>query len=244
MTRILSLAAALVVATLPSARAQSSGSGEPGLSLRLLAFSPDLQQREAYAHDAAADDAAVAVPAPIKTYLNHEFVKVPSTARKLIFTTRPERESMKRDGELIGEVTLPQGTRSAILLFLPAAAGDKAKCRVSVVKDSGREFPAGSFHVTNMSPMQVRLMLERKNFDFKPGQVIVIEDPPARETRQIGMRTFVVRDKRLDPVSTGLWSHPGSSRRLMLFFLDPRTGKVQLRAFDDVPPRDERTAAG
>ncbi|MCP5532429.1 MAG: hypothetical protein H7A49_02065 [Akkermansiaceae bacterium] len=243
MIRILAFTAVFAALLSPSIRAQDAGSSERGVELRLLAFSPELQQREAYAHDPAAGEGTPGVLAPIKTYLNHQFTAVPLASRKVVFTLKPERESMKQKGELIGEATLPAGTRSAILLFVPAAPGDDAKCRVMVVDDTKQKFPAGSFHITNMSPLPVRLMLERKKYDFNPGKVMLIEDPPSRDTGQIGMRTFVVKEQHLEPVSTGLWPHPGKTRRLMVFFLEPQTEKVQLRAFDDVPPRDRQASA-
>lgn len=204
------------------------------VEIRMLAFSPDLQKKEAFAHDPVVDAATVGVPAPIKTYLNHQFSTVILKSRKIAFTTKRDRESLKTASDLIGEVTLPEGVNSAILLFLPGQAG---QCRIMAIDDSKRAFPAGSFHATNLSPLPVKLMLEQKAFDFKPGQVTLIEDPPVREGGQSGMRTFVFKDNAWAPIATGLWPHPGDARSLLVFFQNPTAGDVQLRSFEDVPPR-------
>lgn len=212
------------------------------VEIRMLAFSPDLQKPEAYAHDPAADPTAVSVAAPIKTYLNHQFSNVQLKTRKITFTTKPDRASLTRDGELIGEVTLPDGANSAILLFLPGKPGDKARCQIMAINDSKKAFPAGSYHVTNLSPLPIRMMLEEKNFDFKPGAVMLIEDPPVREGRQTGMRTFAFKDNAWKAIATGLWPHPGNARGVLVLFQDPVTTDVQLRAFDDDPPREPQAA--
>ncbi len=205
--------------------------------IRMLAFTSDLQHAEAYAQDPAGPDTAVAVKAPIKTYLNHQFSIIQFKSRKIVFTTKPDRASLTREGELIGEVTLPDDVNSAILLFLPSKAGGKSLCQIMAINDSKKAFPSGSYHATNLSALPIRLMLEKKNYDFKPGQEILIEDPPVREGRQSGMRTFAFKDNAWMPVATGLWPHPGDARGVLVLFQNPASGDVQLRAFDDDPPR-------
>jgi hypothetical protein len=233
----ISLAAVLSAALLPL-----SAQNKPPVTveIRMLAFSPELQLPEAFAQDPTAPEAAASVPAPIKSYLNHQFSTMTLTSRKIVFTTKPERASLKHDEELIGEVTLPDGVNSAILLFLPGKQGGKGRYQIMAINDSKRAFPAGSFYITNLSPLPVRLMLEQKNFDFKPGQTVLIEDPPVREGDMSGMRTFAFKDNAWAPVSTGLWPHPGTSRSLKVLFQNPTSGNIQMMAFDDVPPRAPR----
>lgn len=233
---ILTAAAFLVSAAILTAQEAATGRFE----LRMLAFSPDLQKKEAFAHDPSADAAASGVPAPIKTYLNHEFSTVILKSRKVVFTTQSDRESLKNDADIIGEVTLPEGANSAILLFLPGK--DKTHSRIMAINDSKRAFPAGSIHVTNLSPLPVKLMLETKQFDFKPGQVVLIEDPPIGDSGQSAMRTFVFKNDAWSPVATGLWQHPGDARSVRVLFQNPNAGEVQLRAFDDIPPRSPQAA--
>lgn len=241
MTRtVISFATVLCAVVLPL-----SAQDKPPVTveIRMLAFTPELQQAEAYAHDPSAPVAtAASVPAPIKTYLNHQFSTVVLTSRKIVFTTKRDRASLANEADVIGEVTLPEGVNSAILLFLPGKAGGKSRYQIMAINDSKRAFPAGSFHITNLSPLPVRLILEQKNFEFKPGQTTLIEDPPVRDGQMSGMRTFAFKDNAWMPVSTGLWPHPGPSRSVKVLFQNPTTGSIQLRAFDDVPPRAPQAA--
>lgn len=208
----------------------------PPLELRLLAFNSSHGITEAHAHDPA-KPGGPSVPTPVKTYLNHEFVTVPATGRSLAFTTKPDPASLTRPGELLGEVTLPAGTRSAILLFLPTAPTSKARFKILPIDDSPKGFPVGSFQIFNLSQEAVRLQLESKNFDFKPGQSSLIEDPPVGENHHCAMRAFAFHKNKWQRVATSLWPPPGEARVLQILFQHPQTGQVQLRGFDDVPPR-------
>ncbi|MEY3896383.1 MAG: hypothetical protein RLZZ214_1903 [Verrucomicrobiota bacterium] len=205
--------------------------------IRMLAFTPDLKQKEVYAQDPAAAATAASVRAPVKSYLNHEFSTVMLKGRKIVFTTKPDRASLTRDGECIGEATLPDGANSVILMFLPGKPGAKARCQVMAIPDSKRAFPAGSYHATNLSPLPVRVMLEQKVYDFKPGQVSLIENPPTGEGQQSAMRTFVFKDDAWKQVAAGFWPHPGDARGLLVLFQNSASGAVQLRGFDDIAPR-------
>lgn len=206
------------------------------VEIRMLAFGPEQQRTEAYAQDPLAKEGAASVAAPIKTYLNHQFATIQLSSRKLAFTTKPDRASLTRDGETIATVTLPEKVNSAILVFLPGK--DKGTSRIMAIDDSKGAFPAGSFHVSNLSAVPVRLMLEQKTYELPGGSVTVIQDPPVREGQMSGMRAFAQQGGNWNPVATGLWPHPGRSRGVKIIYQDPATGQIQLSAFDDVPPRE------
>jgi len=227
-----------VLAGLLFATPASAQEGTPAreVRLRLLAFEPRLQMPEVFLHDPAAEN-GVAVKAGIRTYLNHQFVMMPLTGDKLVVTDKEGRESLAQGEPLVGEAVLPSGVKSAILLLLPGEEGAAAKGRFLVVPDLEKDFPAGSFHVSNFSPSQVRILLEKKTYTFKPGGQMIIEDPPARENQQIGMRTFTREGENWRQIANGLWTHPGKRRSVMILFRDARSGLVQLRAFDDIEPR-------
>jgi hypothetical protein len=208
------------------------------IEIRLLAFQPDKAQEEVFAHDPSGPAGAVAVKTPLRSYLNHEFSTVSLSGRRVIFTTGMEKESLTRNESLLGEVTLPEVVRSAILLFLPAKAGGKFRFQVLPIDDSKRAFPAGTFRVSNLSPQPVRIVLETKNYDFKPGQTDFITDPPVREGNQSGMKAFAFHDNIWQRIGSGIWPHPGENRVVQVLFIHPATGQVQLRAFDDVAPRE------
>lgn len=207
------------------------------IEIRMLAFQPGLATDEAYAHDPNSPAATPAVQVPLKTYLNHDFTTLNLTGRKLIVTSKPDHESLTRDGELLGETTLPEGIRSAILLFLPGKPGGKARFQILAIDDSSRVFPAGSFRISNLSQQEVRIVLEAKTYQFKPGQTELVTDPPVREGNQSGMKAFALRNNTWHRIGSGIWPHPGENRVVQILYQNPQTGQVQLRAFDDVPPR-------
>ncbi|MFM2242983.1 MAG: hypothetical protein RLZ97_1838, partial [Verrucomicrobiota bacterium] len=198
------LAALLVIS--PVAAQQGKPARE--VRLRLLAFEPRLQMPEVFLHDPAAEN-GVAVKAGIRTYLNHQFVMMPLVGDKLVVTDKEARESLAAGEPRVGEAFLPPEVRSAILLLLPGEEGAAEKGRFLVVPDLEKDFPAGSFHVSNFSPSQVRILLEKKTYSFKPGGQRIIEDPPAKENHQIGMRTFTLEGETWRQIANGLWTHPG-----------------------------------
>lgn len=208
------------------------------VELRLLAFQSDQATDEAYLHDPAAPAATAAIKVAVRSYLNHEFASIALTGRRLVFTTKPDGVSAERAAELLGETVLPEGLRSAILLFLPAPANSKAHSRILVIDDSKRAFPAGSFHVGNLSPQPVRIVLEEKSYDFKPGQTQLISDPPMRAGKQSGMKAFAFQANGWQRIGSGIWPHPGKNRVVQILFENTITHQVQLRAYDDVPPRE------
>lgn len=174
----------------------------------------------------------------VKSYLNHEFATMGLTSRRLAVTSKLERASLTNPEELIGEATLPEGARSVILLFLPAPAGSKARSKILVIDDSKRAFPAGSFRIANLSPQPVRIVLEEQAYEFKPGETRLITDPPVRAGNQSGMKAFTYQDNGWQRIGSGMWPHPGDNRVVQILFTNPATGQVQLRAYDDVPPRE------
>lgn len=242
MIRHLITLSAALVATVSISPAQ----GPPPVQakLRLLAFMPSLQMEEAYAHDPAADDGVAGVAAPIKSYLNHEFSTVLTKSRKVVFTTKPDHASINRPGEVIGEGTLPAASNTAIFVFLPGKPGDKAKDQIMAIDDSKKTFPPGSFHITNIGAQTVRLTLEKTNYDFTPGKVALITDPPVGETGQSVMQAFVQKGTNWVRISAGRWPHPGRGRNLALIFQNPATGNMELRGFDDMPATEAQEQQG
>jgi len=233
--------AALFCAVILPAAAQAQGGGI--VNVRALAFTANQRIDQAYAHDPAAAEGTPASLAPIKTYLNHEMSPVVLTGRRVVFTTKPERGSLKVPAEVIAEATLPAGVRSAIFLFLPADSGEAGKARVLVIPDSKSEFPPGSFRISNLSPLPVQIKLEKKDFNFQPGQTVLIQDPPMNDTEHAGMEAFAFIDNKPRRIAASLWPNPGTGRNLAILYQDPVTGHVQLRSFDDVTPRDPQPIA-
>jgi hypothetical protein len=232
--KAISLAAVALSLSLPL----SGQDGGTNVELRMLAFSSPLQQKEAFVHDSAPTSSASGILAPIKGYLNQQFTPVLLKSRRVIITTKQDRESMNRDGELIGEVTLPNSVNSAILLFLPGKPGEKARCQVMAIHDTKKAFPGGTYHVTNLSPLPIRLVLGKKPHDFKPGQVTIIEDLPIEDGMQFGMHALILKGNSWKEISSSIWPHPGKRRSVLVMFQNPLNGDVQLKGFDDSAPRE------
>ena len=218
--------------------AQSAAPEPTPLRLRLLAFQPSQATDEVFLHDPAATEPANGVQLPLKSYLNHESVPAILKSRKLVLTKAADPASLKNPEQWIAEATLPEGLRSAVLLCLPEAAGAKTPFRVLVVNDSKKAFPAGSFRVTNLSPSQVRIELEKRPWVIQPGATKLITDPPVRDGNLCGMRAYVLENQNWHRIASGIWPHPGKGRVIQLLYYHPVAKRVQLRAFDDVPPRD------
>jgi len=234
MTRPKLLTAILALAFAIPAFAQET----PAINarLRLLAFSGEMENAEVYIFDPAAPPETAPIKAEIKSYLNSDAAVVPLKSRKFVVGLAKERDSLAKEGQLLGEVTLPAGGDSAIVLFLPGKPGGKAKYQGMAVPDSVQAFPPGSFHVTNLSPFPVRLELEKKPFDFKPGQSSVLTNLPSKANSEMGMRCYALMENAWKEISSSIWNHPGKARSFMILFQDPSSGGVRLRSFDDVKP--------
>jgi hypothetical protein len=243
MIRHSALATVLAAASISIAAAQAPA---PVIQakVRLLAFTPELSKPEVYAHDPAAAADILGVKTEIKSYLNHQSCLVATRSKKVVFTTKPDHASIGRQGELIGEASLPATGNSALMVFLPGKPGDKATNLVMAVDDSKRAFPPGSFHITNISPQVVRLKLEKTQYDFTPGKTLLISDPPIGENHQAGMEASVQKGNAWSPVASGFWPIPKSGRNLALIFQNPATGRIALHSFDDVPPPSDSAAQG
>jgi len=210
--------------------------------VRLLAFTDELSNPEVYAHDPTAAADIPGIKTEIKNYLNHQAYMVATRSKKVVFTTKPDHASIGRQGELIGEVSLPETSNSAIMVFLPGKPGDKAANLVMAVDDSKRAFPPGSFHITNISSKVVRLKLEKNQYDFTPGKTLLISDPPIGENHQAGMEAFVQNGNAWSRVSAGFWPIPKTTRNLAIIYQNPANGRIALNGFDDVPPSDPPAA--
>lgn len=243
MIRI-SLLALTCLGGLISLSSAQNGPPPAKVEIRMLAFSPDQRMDDVFAQDPAAEPTAVSVPAPIKTYLNQQFTAMEIKSRKIVFTSKPDRASLGREGEIVAEVSLPDKVNSAILLFLPGKPGGKTKYQALVVDDSKTSFPGGTFIGINLSAIPVRLMLEQKVFDFQPGKFVLISEIPTRAGQQIGMRAAALNKNEWMPIASSIWSHPGKARSVLIFYQDPASGNIQLRAVDDVAPREPAPVEG
>lgn len=206
--------------------------------VRLLAFDTASIPRESFALDPAAPPATLGVAAPIKGYLNHEEVDLKLFGNEIRFSKSAKSEDLKAAGNEFAKVSIPKTGNHFILIFLPVGDG---KYRIFPFDDSVRGFPRGSYLVFNLSRSGVRLTLEKKSFDFKPGQSSLIEDPPVQANNHSAMYAFAQVDGKLQKIGSGLWPHPGTKRSIQIFFDNPESRQTELRGFRDISPPGSRS---
>ena len=214
--------------------AQEDGSTTREVYLRLLSFDTQSAPDKSFAFDPKASDGQPGVEAPIKTYLNHHGTMVKLSGNALVFSSSDKPEDAKKPEMQLASVNLPAKGKAFILIFLPV--GD-SKFKVLPLSDSVKDFPLGAIQVISLSKTPIKLTLEKKAFDIKPGAVIMIEDPPVGENKQSSMFAYAFGDGRWKRFDSGQWPPPGENKRLIqIFFDNPVTNRMKLRGFRDISP--------
>lgn len=201
------------------------------LTLRLLAFDSESSLPELFCHDANNPAKPAAVATPLKSYLNHEVSELTLGANQLSFSAA---STITKPEDIIGSVTLPADGSRFLLVFFPAK--ETGKFQIMAIDDGLKAFPLGSFRVFNLSRSNIRLTLEKTNYDFKPGASQVIKDPPVQENMHSGMSAHAQLSDQWQRIGSGLWPHPGQKRDLEFFFENPTTSQIELRGFRDISP--------
>ena len=107
-----------------------------------------------------------------------------------------------------------------------------------VVDDSKKAFPPGSYKILNLSSLPVKIELEKKAFDFKPGEIRNIENPPVNDANSSGFKGTCESGGQWEMFGSGTWPHPGGRRGLQVIIDNPDTKLVDIRGIRDVatPP--------
>ena len=216
-----------------SAFAQQQAPAPREVYLRLMAFDATSIPPESYIFDPAAQIPVAGLVAPIKGYLNHEYVSVKLLANDLVFSKSMKPEDAKNTEMQIAKVTLPKTGNRFMLVFLPAA---NQTFRVLPLDDTVRGFPLGSYRVINLSCFPVKLTLEDKSYEFKSGQSSIISDAPVQENRHSAMYAYSQVDGLWQRVGSGLWPELGKKRSIQSFFDNPLSKQTELRGFREISP--------
>jgi hypothetical protein len=203
------------------------------VSLRMMAFETSSIPPECFAFDPAAPPGAAGTEAPIKSYLNHESVKVMMTGNELAFSKSANVADLNKPEFQLAKVTLPKAGNRFMLIFLPN--GDKG-FRVMPLDDSLKEFPIGAYRVISLSSLPVKLTLEDKAYEFKPAQSSLIENPPVRANNHSAMYAYSFIEGKWARIGSGLWPALGKKRSVQIFWDNPVSRKTELRGFRDVSP--------
>lgn len=209
------------------------------LKTRSIAFQIDDPVPEVFAHSLTAKPDAPGLPVNVKSYLNHEVESLPMGGDRLVFTTSPDRSSLKDVDKLVAKLKVPEDFRSAVLMFLPGS-GDKdaPKYRILPIEDTIRSFPRGSFNVVNISPLPLRITLENSIYDIKAGETKIIKDPPVNNRNASAMRAYHKVDGQWRNIGATSWPHPGQKRVIHVGFYNPVSKKVELRGIRDIAVGD------
>lgn len=190
--------------------------------------------KEAYAHFVPSDEKNTVVKIGIKGYLNHQFNLIPLGTRKMVWTDSPESSSITNLDHIFATVNVPAGMSSGIFLVLPTGASDKGKFSVVPIPDTNKIFPSGSLKLMNISQLDVRIQLEKKDYEIKSGKALLITDMPVGANNSAGMRAFCLKEGDWQMIGSGVWPSPGNKRVLQLFFVNPATGQLEMRGFRDI----------
>jgi hypothetical protein len=215
------------------------------LRARSISFQVDGTIPDLYAHSpTAGDEAAEGVPVEVKSYLNHEAADLILKNDRVIFTTSSDRSSLTDSEKVMAKVQVPESFRSAVLMFLPGdGKKDSPKYQVLPIDDDTRSFPRGSFKVINLGPIPLRITLEKKIWDFRPGQTRVIEEPPVNNRNASAMRAYKFADEQWQGIGATSWPHPGRKRVIHVAFYNPSSKKIELRGIRDIAVRDAADTA-
>ncbi|MBK1881079.1 hypothetical protein JIN85_01560 [Luteolibacter pohnpeiensis] len=238
------LLSAIAVLIAPVCAAQTTESTEtestpkeagPGIHVRGLSFQLPAQLPELYMHDPAGGDEAVGVKLTVKDYLNRDSGTIPLKGKSIIFTKKPEHQSIKSPADVVASLTIPGNPSSLICMFVPGTgAAGAPPCRVYPIEDDKKGFPKGSLKILNLSPLPVRIQLEKKNFDFKVGEIKVISDPPVGPSNSSGMVAYRFENGQWQKIASGIWPNPGTVRVLQILFKSPSSGQIELMGIRDI----------
>jgi len=216
----------------PAIAQQSAPPGRE-VRLRLIAFDSATIPAESYLVDPAAPQPAAGVAAPVKGYLNHEDVAARLFGNDVVFTKSKKIEDLKKPEMQLAKVALPKTGNRFLLIFLPAA---DQTFRILALDDSIREFPLGAYRVISLSSFPVKLTLEEKAYEFKPGQSSVITDAPVQENHHSAMYAYSQVDGKWQRIGSSLWPELGRKRSVQIFFDNPQSMQTELRGFRDIAP--------
>jgi hypothetical protein len=223
----------LFFALIMTAVAQDSGKNAREVYLRLLAFDHTTLPPETFFFDLAAPQPQPGLKAEIKGYLNHEGMKLQIFGNELLFSKSSKTEDAGKSELQVAKVNIPKSGNRFILVFLP---GQDQTYRVLPLDDSIKEFPLGSYRVISLSRFPVKLTLEGKSYEFKPGQSSLITDPPVQANNHSAMYAFTEINGKWERIGSNLWPHPGRKREVQIFFDNPASRTTELRGFKDISP--------
>ena len=138
----------------------------------------------------------------------------------------------EKPGSVLAEVTLPSAGRRFLLLLVPSK--DKYLCRVVRLDDPA--FKPGDVCFFNVSPLPVGGMLGTRKFLTERGKPVIVKPPRQTDLPYYQVSFFYKRGKETRPLADTRWPYDERSRSYVIFYPNPKNGRIKYRAVDEVVP--------
>ncbi len=163
--------------------------------------------------------------------------------------TLPEKITLPEDGKLrllrtasagnqpvvAATVAIPPALDQVLILLVPAPSSEPAAYRALVLDRAAASFPLGSYRIVNLSPHAIRGAIGRSYIEAKPGggALLKLSGNPGQ-----------VQPLKFEYLNDSGWSRLTESRAavrddrrwLLCAYLDPATGRMNLRSIPDRTP--------
>ncbi len=164
---------------------------------------------------------------PLLTHGLSDPVRV--TGRALIVATPALEE---KPGRILAKVTLPAAGRRFLLLLVPSK--DNYLCRIVRLDDPA--FKPGDTCFFNVSPVPVGGTLGSRKFLAERGKPVFAKPPRQADLPYYQVSFFYKRGKETRPLADTRWPYDERSRSYVIFYPNPKNGRIKYRAVDEVIP--------
>lgn len=186
-----------------------------------------------FLHDLAANKRGEQVT--VRNQLNLQFDEITLRGEEVAVSRVAGSEGRIDADKLLGKVTVPEGAASVLLVIYPLPENKLGLC---LVDDTAKAFPDGSVMLINRSDKELRVTLEKEDFDLEAASAKVI-DPPEAGPRGMEMYNFFKDGDKWTKFGAGTLPNLGERRLVQIYFISPRTKRVEMKGFNDSAPPEE-----
>jgi hypothetical protein len=133
---------------------------------------------------------------------------------------------------LVGRVRLPDACPRALILLLPAPAGEPLPYRGLAFVHTNTSFPLGSMKFVNLSTFAVRGAIGDNTVVIPSGKVKTLQ-PSGEPGASLPVLFEYRRDERWQRMAATRWALRDDRRLLMCIYEDPVTHRMNLRSIPD-----------
>jgi hypothetical protein len=134
----------------------------------------------------------------------------------------------------IGAVTVPAGSKAAIIIFLPVAADEPPASKILVIDDSPEKFPDGGAFVANFQTQEIRFTIGERKLMLKAGTTCAVPKPEQVDDFNMAPVVFEFRkDEKWRTARESTQRFLPGIRYLMFCYIDPQSGRPRVSTFED-----------